>query len=231
VRSTETIRSPHRCRSSICRSQGALSRQRAIGPVQRDQPGPHLEDADARAPRRHVHPLALSFELPLTHSCEQEGDDGVETEPRPAERLSGARDYEQWAWDDSNVRPHAYQSDRRTLESDNLQPLGGGSRHLPGSPLALPGILPDFTDTLTDTPTHIPGSISVSSRTEAAKCLDRDDEIVVYCTNVDCPASKRLYGYLEGTGYKRLRRYADGINGWLEAGYQLEGDQARPRVG
>ncbi len=30
--------------------------------------------------------------------------------PRPAERPSGARDSGQWAWVDSNYRPHAYQA-------------------------------------------------------------------------------------------------------------------------
>ena len=77
---------------------------------------------------------------------------------------------------------------------------------------------------------HIPGSISVGSPAEAAELLDPDDEIVVYCTNVDCPASKRLYRYLEATGYRKIRRYADGIDGWLEAGHPLEGEQSEVRV-
>ena len=72
---------------------------------------------------------------------------------------------------------------------------------------------------------HIPGSISVCSPAEIAELLDPDDEIVVYCTNVACPASKLLYGQLERAGYGRIRRYADGIDGWLEAGYPLEGEQ------
>ena len=68
---------------------------------------------------------------------------------------------------------------------------------------------------------YIPGSIAVCSPAEIAELLDPDDEIVVYCTNLDCPASKLLYRDLEGAGYGRLRRYADGIDGWLEAGYPL----------
>ncbi len=74
---------------------------------------------------------------------------------------------------------------------------------------------------------HIPGSISVSSSAEAAELLDPDDEIVVYCTNRACPASKLLYRELEKAGYGRMRRYADGIDGWFEAGYPLEGEQVR----
>ena len=78
---------------------------------------------------------------------------------------------------------------------------------------------------------HIPGSISVCSRMEAAKCLDPDDDIVVYCTDVACPASKLLCRELEEAGYKRIRRYAGGVSGWLDAGYPLEGKQARPHIG
>ena len=72
---------------------------------------------------------------------------------------------------------------------------------------------------------HIPGSVSVSSPAEAAELLDPEDEIVVYCSNPACPASKFLCQHLEGAGYTKVRRYPDGISGWLDAGYPLEGDQ------
>ena len=72
---------------------------------------------------------------------------------------------------------------------------------------------------------HIPGSISVSSPSEVSEKLDRVDEIIVYCTSPDCPASKLLYLALERAGYVKIRRYEDGIHGWLEAGYPLEGEQ------
>ena len=77
---------------------------------------------------------------------------------------------------------------------------------------------------------HIPGSLNVGSPETADRLLDLEDDIVVYCSNVACPASKLLCRYLEEAGYKRIRRYADGISGWLEAGYPLEGEQAQPRA-
>ena len=70
---------------------------------------------------------------------------------------------------------------------------------------------------------HIPGSIAVCSPAEIAELLDPDDEIVVYCTSPDCPASKLLYRELEEARYRRIRRYADGIDGWLKAGYPRRG--------
>ena len=36
---------------------------------------------------------------------------------------------------------------------------------------------------------HIPGSLNLNSLDQAQKLLDKDDEIVLYCSNVDCPAS------------------------------------------
>ena len=73
---------------------------------------------------------------------------------------------------------------------------------------------------------HIPGSLSVSSPAEAADLLDQDDEIVVYCMNRHCAASKVLHRALLDAGYTNVRRYPDGILGWEEAGYPLEGDSS-----
>ena len=71
---------------------------------------------------------------------------------------------------------------------------------------------------------HIPRSLNVGSPAEAVELLSPKDDIVVYCSNVACPASQLLCRYLEGAGYKRIRRYAEGISGWLDAGYPLEGE-------
>lgn len=76
---------------------------------------------------------------------------------------------------------------------------------------------------------HIPGSLSVSSPLEAAELLHPEDEIVVYCTSEACAASRLLYWALVEAGYQNVRRYTEGISGWLEAGYPLEGDSIRFR--
>jgi rhodanese-related sulfurtransferase len=68
---------------------------------------------------------------------------------------------------------------------------------------------------------HIPTSLHFSSLEDALATLHPDDEIVVYCGDVHCPASIRAYTRLERAGYERVRRYAGGIADWEEAGYPL----------
>ena len=69
---------------------------------------------------------------------------------------------------------------------------------------------------------RIPTSIRFESREAALAKLDPDDEIVVYCADVRCPASIRAYRFLEQAGYTNIRRYAGGIADWEGAGYPLE---------
>ena len=47
---------------------------------------------------------------------------------------------------------------------------------------------------------HIPGSIHVEGPEQAAELLNKDDQIVVYCTNVNCPASIMAYNLLAQHG-------------------------------
>lgn len=70
---------------------------------------------------------------------------------------------------------------------------------------------------------HIPGSINMNSAMEA-RHIDRDTEIVVYCTGGPCIASQTAYTVLNGMGFTRLWHYAGGLEDWAEAGYPLEGD-------
>ncbi len=74
---------------------------------------------------------------------------------------------------------------------------------------------------------HIPGSINVDTPEKAAKLLDKDDQIVVYCTNVHCVASQLLYARLVQDGYKDVRRYAGGLEDWEEACNPLAGEPVR----
>ncbi len=74
---------------------------------------------------------------------------------------------------------------------------------------------------------HIPGSINVDTPEKEAKLLDKDDQIVVYCTNVHCVASQLLYARLVQGGYKDVRRYAGGLEDWEEAGNPLAGEPVR----
>lgn len=70
---------------------------------------------------------------------------------------------------------------------------------------------------------HIPGSINVTSTEQAEALLDRDDEIVVYCSDPLCIASQAAYRFLTANGYEDVRRYAGGLSDWQASGYPLEG--------
>lgn len=70
---------------------------------------------------------------------------------------------------------------------------------------------------------HIPGSINVTSPSEATRDLNPDDEIVVYCSDAACIGSQIAYGALIKAGYQNVRRYAGGLSDWQAAGYRLEG--------
>jgi rhodanese-related sulfurtransferase len=71
---------------------------------------------------------------------------------------------------------------------------------------------------------HIPGSLHFLTPKEALASLAQDDDIVVYCSSSECPASVFAYEYLVHHGYTHVRRYAGGILDWEEAGYPLEGE-------
>lgn len=70
---------------------------------------------------------------------------------------------------------------------------------------------------------HIPGSLHFDTPAELYAAVDPSDEIVVYCSNVDCLASVALYWALVDRGYGNVRRYAGGLIDWEDAGLPLEG--------
>jgi rhodanese-related sulfurtransferase len=71
---------------------------------------------------------------------------------------------------------------------------------------------------------HIPGSIHIERSEEAGQHLDVDDDIVVYCSDEACYASRLACRKLVESGYRRVRRYAGGVADWERAGYPLEGE-------
>ena len=70
---------------------------------------------------------------------------------------------------------------------------------------------------------HIPSSIHFDTPAELYAAVRPDDEIVVYCSHVDCLASVALYRDLVRRGYANVRRYAGGLLDWEDAGLPLEG--------
>ena len=51
---------------------------------------------------------------------------------------------------------------------------------------------------------------------------NKDALVIVYCTNLKCPASDNLYIHLKKLGYKNVLKYPFGIERWLEAGNDIE---------
>jgi rhodanese-related sulfurtransferase len=74
---------------------------------------------------------------------------------------------------------------------------------------------------------HIPGSLRVSTPEEGLDVLDPDDEIVLYDSGPACPASRMACRFLKAQGYRKVRRYAPGLEEWESAGYPLEGEHVR----
>ena len=71
---------------------------------------------------------------------------------------------------------------------------------------------------------HIPGSEHFNTADELFSSLSPEDDIVVYCTSVDCHASIALYHALVDRGYRHVRRYSGGLTDWEAAGLPLEGE-------
>jgi rhodanese-related sulfurtransferase len=69
---------------------------------------------------------------------------------------------------------------------------------------------------------RIPGTRHFETFGEALEALDPGEEIVLYCATVYCPASIYAYALLERSGFRRVRRYAGGIDDWESAGYPVE---------
>lgn len=76
---------------------------------------------------------------------------------------------------------------------------------------------------------HIPGSIHFDTPDELYAAIRHEDEVVVYCSQVNCPSSVALYRDLVRCGYQDVRRYAGGLLDWEDAGEPLEGRLAAAR--
>ena len=73
---------------------------------------------------------------------------------------------------------------------------------------------------------HIPGSFHFDTPEELYTAIRPDDEVVVYCSQVDCLSSVALYRDLVRRGYRNVRRYSGGLLDWEDAGLPLEGEFA-----
>ena len=68
---------------------------------------------------------------------------------------------------------------------------------------------------------HIPGSINIWDMEDAIRQIGREDQVIVYCSDVTCMASFQAYKQLEASGYTNVWRFAGGLVEWSAAGYPL----------
>lgn len=73
---------------------------------------------------------------------------------------------------------------------------------------------------------HICGSINLPVSTiarDAVNLLNKDDTLVVHCSNAACTANAIAADKLDSIGFSDIWRYEGGIEDWKAAGYCLEG--------
>lgn len=73
---------------------------------------------------------------------------------------------------------------------------------------------------------HIPGSVHFDTPEELYAAVKPDDDVVVYCSHVDCLSSVAMYRDLVRRGYPNVRRYSGGLLEWEDSGLPLEGSYA-----
>lgn len=77
---------------------------------------------------------------------------------------------------------------------------------------------------------HLPGAVNLVEdevATRAAGLLpDKRAAIVTYCSNTACANSGKVAALLEKLGYTNVRKYAEGIQDWTEAGLPVDGTKA-----
>jgi rhodanese-related sulfurtransferase len=78
---------------------------------------------------------------------------------------------------------------------------------------------------------HLPGAISIPPDDVTARAKrripDRDREIVVYCGSPTCDSSLVVANRLIELAYRNVFHYAEGKQGWVEAGLPLEGGRVK----
>ena len=75
---------------------------------------------------------------------------------------------------------------------------------------------------------HLPGAINVPLHSESFDILveklipEKSTTVVVYCSNAECSASAKAATKIAEMGYKNVCEYANGLEEWVEMGYELD---------
>lgn len=75
---------------------------------------------------------------------------------------------------------------------------------------------------------HLPGAINIPLTDENFETLvdrmipDKSVPVIVYCANRECQASPKAAQKLGEMGYKNVSDYENGLQEWMELGYELD---------
>ncbi len=76
---------------------------------------------------------------------------------------------------------------------------------------------------------HLPGAVNLVEDDVADRATnlvpDKATAVVTYCSNESCGNSAAVAHRLEQLGYTNVRKYAGGIQDWVEAGLPVETGQ------
>lgn len=75
---------------------------------------------------------------------------------------------------------------------------------------------------------HIAGSISYDTFESRVAALDRSIEVVLYCTDAACVASKLRAAKLVEEGFSNVARFAGGLADWHAAGLPIQRGRPLP---
>jgi polyisoprenoid-binding protein YceI/rhodanese-related sulfurtransferase len=82
---------------------------------------------------------------------------------------------------------------------------------------------------------HLPGAINIVeadvARLAPVRLPDKSATIVTYCSNAACNNSQAVANRLEALGYTNVYKYVDGIQDWVEAGYDVVATGTEPVTG
>ncbi len=70
---------------------------------------------------------------------------------------------------------------------------------------------------------HAKTLLYTATEEEAQKAIpSKQALVVVYCTNIQCPASKALADRLTELGYSNILKYEEGIQEWINFGHPVQ---------
>jgi len=68
---------------------------------------------------------------------------------------------------------------------------------------------------------HIPGFAAIDQIMNAMKDISKDRQIIVYCSNVDCPFAVRIAEFLRFQEFTSVYVFSGGTDEWIGAGNSL----------